>query len=78
MWHSRDEDIFELVGADHGVVVQNGSGGHVASKDVIGDVIEGLLSGFILVHVEGVVDFRGEDALPHVLIVLIGEERFFT
>ena len=54
---SRDENILELVGPDHGVVVEDGSSGDVPVEDIVGNVIESLLSCLVLVHVERVVYF---------------------
>ena len=61
--HSRDENILELVSSDHGVVVEDGSGCDVPVEDVIGNVVESLLSCFVLVHVERVIYFCRKYAL---------------
>ena len=63
MGYSGDEDILELVGSNHGVVVKDGGGGDVSVEDIIGDVVEGLFSCFVLVHVEGIVDLCCEYSL---------------
>ena len=63
MGDTGDEDVFELISADHGMVVEDGSGSHIPAQDIISDVVESLLPGLVLVHVERVIDLSGEYAL---------------
>lgn len=63
MRHTGDKYVLEFVCPYHRVVVQNGSSCDISAQDIISDIIEGLLSGLVLIHVEGVVHFGCENAL---------------
>ena len=45
------------------MVIQDGSGSDVPAKNIISDIEKGLFPGFVLVHVEGVVDLGGKDSV---------------
>jgi hypothetical protein len=61
--NSRNKDVFELISANHGMIVEDCSGGDVPTENIVSNIIEGLLFGFVLIHMEGVVDLCSKDAL---------------
>lgn len=63
MRHTGDKYILKFVRPNHRVIVENGSSCYVPSQDIISDIIKGLLSGFVLIHVEGIVDLSCKDTL---------------
>lgn len=63
MRHTGDKYVLEFVCPNHRVIVEDGSGRDVPAQDIISDIVEGLLSGFVFIHVEGVVHLGCEDSL---------------
>lgn len=61
--HSTNKDIFKLISTNNRMVIQDGSGSDVPAKNIISDIEKGLFPGFVLVHVEGVVDLGGKDSV---------------
>ena len=62
-WYAGDEDVFELISADHRVVVEESGSGDISAQHIISYVVECLFAGLVLVHVERIVHFGHEDAL---------------
>lgn len=61
--HPTDKNVLKFVGSNDRVIVQNSCRRDISIQNIISNIEKRLLSGFVFVHMERVVNLSGKYAL---------------